>query len=302
MVAAEQRPPNACVLWLHGDAETGKAWERLEADPTYGLGVRLPWVQWAFPTAPEGAWFDYELPIIDATTEFQRVDEAVRAVHGMLKQIEAEGVRADRILLGGFGPGAALALLAGRTYPKRLAGIAGLSGWYMRPRLPSSHLGCETPVLLCHGEEDDEVPCELHTEACARLRRDGTELISHCYAHLGHRSCAIEQTVLAAPKNFITDRLRTLTPAAPVPRGARSDKASGKRQAPRSKLDEEWCKLDEDDQAAIRAMAEAALGADEGDGSDPSHALAAQLVDACEAGQRNATACTLLNLQAKCCK
>ena len=170
--------------------------------------MRIPWVQWAFPTAPEGTWFAYELPVIDAATEFKRVDEAVRAVHVMLAQIEAEGIKAERILLGGFGPGAALALLAGRLYPKTLAGISVLSGWYMRPRLPSSKLGAMTPVLLCHGEEDDDVPFELHTEASARLRSDSANVSSYSHARLGNRACATEQTVLAAPKNFITDRLR----------------------------------------------------------------------------------------------
>ena len=209
----EVRPADACVLWLHGDEDTGNGWERLESDPMSGLGRRLPWVQWAFPTARSGTWFDYELPIIEASTEYRRVDDAVHTVHAMLAQIVESGIKPSRIVLGGHGPGAALALLAGRTYQHTLAGIAGLSGWYMRPRQKSSEYGVRTPVLLCHGEDDDDVPVELHSEACGRLRRDGVELSSYKYAGLGHKACARELTVLAAPKNFITDRLRTLTPA-----------------------------------------------------------------------------------------
>ena len=209
----EVRPADACVLWLHGDEDTGNGWERLESDPMSGLGRRLPWVQWAFPTARSGTWFDYELPIIEASTEYRRVDDAVHTVHAMLAQIVESGIKPSRIVLGGHGPGAALALLAGRTYQHTLAGIAGLSGWYMRPRQKSSEYGVRTPVLLCHGEDDDDVPVELHSEACGRLRRDGVELSSYTYAGLGHKACARELTVLAAPKNFITDRLRTLTPA-----------------------------------------------------------------------------------------
>ncbi|KOO33349.1 phospholipase carboxylesterase family protein [Chrysochromulina tobinii] len=175
----EVRPADACVLWLHGDEDTGNGWERLESDPMSGLGRRLPWVQWAFPTARSGTWFDYELPIIEASTEFKRVDDAVHTVHAMLAQIVESGIKPSRIVLGGHGPGAALALLAGRTYQHTLAGIAGLSGWYMRPRQKSSEYGVRTPVLLCHGEDDDDVPVELHSEACGRLRRDGVELSSY---------------------------------------------------------------------------------------------------------------------------
>ena len=262
----------------------------------YGLGVRLPWVQWAFPTAPAGAWFDFEFPVMEAKTEFRRVDDAVRAVHGMLNQIEADGIKASRIVIGGFGPGAALALLAGRTYPRTLAGIAVMSGWYMRPRVPSNELGIKTPVLLCHGEDDDEVPCELHSEACARVRRDGTELSSHSYAGLGHHACATEQTVLAAPKNFIRDRLRTQTPAPPLARAARAAAAPNGPKGYALDDDEDWCKLDEEDRAAIRGLAEAAFEANAGDVDDPSKAEAESLVGACEAAQREATSCTLVSL------
>jgi phospholipase/carboxylesterase len=213
-----ERKYDACILWLHGDGESGSSWTRLESDPMQGLGNRLPWAQWAFPDAPGGAWFDVEYPVFDAAKEPPRLDDAVIAIHKMLTEIEATGIKTSRILLAGFGPGAALALLAGRTYPHTLAGLIGISGWLMKPKLPSSEKAARTPVLLCHGDDDDEVPIEHYHSACARLQRDGHELTCFRYDGFGHRQCAEELTVLAAPKNFITDKLRTLTQVAPVPR------------------------------------------------------------------------------------
>ena len=298
----------------------------------YGLGRRLPWVQWAFPTAPGGkGWFDCDFPVFEAGTEYGRIDEAVRAVHAMLGQIEDSGINASRILVGGFGPGAALALLAGRTYGKELAGMAMLCGWYMRPRVRSTEAGSRTPVLLCHGEEDDDVLFELFSEARARLSQSSVELNCHSYPGLRHAECAKAQTVLAAPKNFITFRLPTLTPAPPVPRSrAAGENENNEVEVPRCKLDDKVpacaAALDREDEQLLKGLAEQMVGElgpeeaaarvaglmgglgdigvnEEGgltiedDGTSTSTALAAQLVDAAEAAQREATKCSVTSLE-----
>merc|ERR1719453_1913901 len=137
----------------------------------------------------------------------------------MISEVEANDcIKPSRIFIGGFGPGAALALLAGRTYSKRLAGIGVMAGWFLRFPEPSSAASAGTPVLLCHGEEDDDVPFEFYEEATRRLRKQGFAVTHYGYERFGHRDCATELTVLAAPKNFITACLPTLTPrSAPWP-------------------------------------------------------------------------------------
>jgi predicted esterase len=84
-------------------------------------------------------------------------------------------------VLGGCGPGAALALLAGRTYSKPLAGIACIGGWLLRPAddAAAAASSARPPVLLCHAEEDDEVPMQLHYAACSWLRKRGHEVTAH---------------------------------------------------------------------------------------------------------------------------
>ena len=188
-----QPTADAAVIWLHGDEETGKSWFKLEE----ALGLRLPWTRWYFPDAPPSngkssrkSWFPgFEFPIMDATNEPAGVDKAVSAVHAMIAEVEnKEGINASRIVLGGFGPGAALAMLAGRTYSKRLGGVAMISGWYMRPQVVSSAGVTGLPVLLCHGEEDDDVPFELFEEATRRLRKQGCEVKPYGYERFAHRT------------------------------------------------------------------------------------------------------------------
>ena len=75
----------------------------------------MPWVEFSFPEAPSKSnWFGAELPILRAQVEdAERLEEAVANVHRELSQLESRGIVASRVILGGYGPGGALALLAG---------------------------------------------------------------------------------------------------------------------------------------------------------------------------------------------
>jgi lysophospholipase II len=66
------------------------------------------------------------------------------------------GVPADRIILGGFSQGGALALYSALTYPEKLAGVIGLSCWLpLHSSFPATKVCPENvPVLLCHGDSD----------------------------------------------------------------------------------------------------------------------------------------------------
>jgi phospholipase/carboxylesterase len=174
----------ACVIWLHGAGETGKTWRgRLKEGVSR---IRMPWVEFVFPDAPAGtgcAWVGVPLPVQPAAADAAAgLEAAVADVHAMLTDLEASrSIDASRVVLGGCGPGAALALLAGRTYSKPLAGIACIGGWLLRPAddAAAAASSARPPVLLCHAEEDDEVPMQLHYAACSWLRKRGHEVTAH---------------------------------------------------------------------------------------------------------------------------
>lgn len=193
---------NAVVLWLHGAGEAPDAW--FKRFKTGVDKIRMPWIDFAFPAAPTKNWFGAELPVIDSSFEHGGLDAAVAHVHMLLEEIEARGISPARIVLGGYGPGGALALLAGRTYARPIAGIACMGGWLLRPNKPSA--AARPPILLCHGEEDDDIPLELCRFACTWLQSEGFDIECQTYRGLGHREAAEAPTVIAAPKNFITNR------------------------------------------------------------------------------------------------
>jgi predicted esterase len=87
------------------------------------------------------------------------------------QEIDA-GIPADRIVLGGFSQGGAMAIFSGLTAPARLAGIVGLSSYLLlslkfRDLVPSPNPNQDTPLLMCHGTADPVVPMPL-----GRLSRD----------------------------------------------------------------------------------------------------------------------------------
>ena len=195
---------SAAVVWLHGDGDSGKHWfARFKEGVSR---IKLPWINFCFPDARNQRWFDYELPIWDGASEFGGgLDAAVASIHTIIANMEASGIKPSRIVLGGHGPGGALALLAGRTWREPLAGIAMIGGWVLRPQqLATASAAARAPVLVCHGEEDDDIPFELFSHTCQWLSREGHEVESQAYAGLGQQECAEAPTVLAAPKNFFT--------------------------------------------------------------------------------------------------
>lgn len=57
------------------------------------------------------------------------VKKAAKLIHTMIDNEIHEGIPSDRILLGGFSQGGALALYSAFLYPQRLAGVVALSCW-----------------------------------------------------------------------------------------------------------------------------------------------------------------------------
>ena len=239
----------AWVIWLHGLGDSGSGWLHL----LQAIGDNLPWVKWSFPDAAERrmtcsggryqrSWFDIErLPIplgqeigidgelrttSDALRDPDGLPSAISAVHAMLKQAESMGFAPNRICLGGFSQGAALALLAARLYSKPLGGVIGLSGWHLRPNhRPRDTPNHTTPVILMHGTHDDTVPVASLQESVELLLSGGHSNVTyHTFNGQGHSDCTEAHRQIQA---FLKKHL----PRIEVSRGEESGGASGAHQA-----------------------------------------------------------------------
>lgn len=129
-------------------------------------------MQWNFPDSPSipvscnggfrmPAWFDLEeIPVTASTPDdVEGFKRSIDYVHGLVDKLADAGVPPERVVLGGFSQGAATVLLAGLSYPRKLAGIVAFSGWLaMRDTFPGHVHEAQksTPVLQVHGRADDK--------------------------------------------------------------------------------------------------------------------------------------------------
>ena len=153
---------SGCVVWLHGVGDTGAgyAWLRKQ------MSQVLPHVKWRLPTGglvpmtvAKGAylrgWFDVKLfPITpDEPDDTARREAAIAAVHQIVMDEVAKGIPPERIVLGGFSQGGALAMWAAATCPNQLAGVVLWSSHAVSSVALQSAVAagsnCSTPHLFC---------------------------------------------------------------------------------------------------------------------------------------------------------
>ncbi len=135
----------------------------------------------------------YDIFALGSTAEFSRArqDEpgilATREyLHGLVQAEVDAGVPPERVVVGGFSQGAAIALLGGLTAPARLAGVVSMSSWLpldakFPELLQKNDLNRRTPVLMCHGTADPVVPTELGKRSFELLKSTGFDVTLKLY-------------------------------------------------------------------------------------------------------------------------
>ena len=99
-------------------------------------------------------WFD--LANLDKLTDSRYDDEAgmlasVSAVDALIQAEVDAGIPENRIVVGGFSQGGAIAVLTALITQRRLAGVAGLSTW-----IPLNHKVPQVRKCRCDASRFDE--------------------------------------------------------------------------------------------------------------------------------------------------
>ncbi|KAI1150331.1 phospholipase/Carboxylesterase [Nemania diffusa] len=201
----------ATVIFLHGLGDTGFGWA--SAAEGWIRRGKLDEVKWVLPHAPrmpitaaEGmpmpGWFD--IAALNGGIEDIRSNQdepglmKTRDYVNSLIQAEIDaGIPANRIVVGGFSQGGAMALLTGLTAKVKLAGIVGLSCWLpLDVKFPSlvqeSDLNHETPIFMAHGTADGVVPTGLGMLSHEALKRQNFPVSMKLYPGMAHSACQEE--------------------------------------------------------------------------------------------------------------
>lgn len=136
------------------------------------------------------SWFDLRTLDMYGPEDETGIKEATKTIHQMIQSEISSGISANRIIVGGFSQGGALALYSGITFSETLGGIVGLSCWLpLHKSFPDARKASPSvPILQCHGEIDPVVPYKIGQLSHCSLKSFMTNAQFLSYKDLSHSS------------------------------------------------------------------------------------------------------------------
>jgi len=204
----------ATIIFLHGLGDTGHGWAQTLS------ALKPPFAKLICPTASSipvslnggmrmPSWFDLKSLDPAGSEDEEGIKKAADAVRKIIQDEINAGIQPERIVLGGFSMGGALALYTGLSSPPLLGGIIGLSCWIpMHKTFPYSGLQ-RPPVLQCHGEADPLVHYTFGLLTSTLLKSQLPKYTFKSYPNLGHSSAEQE---LEDVKGFLKETLSQISP------------------------------------------------------------------------------------------
>lgn len=194
--------PRSTVIVLHGLGADGT--DFLPLADEMDLAAVGP-VRWMFPRAAVRpvtinngyrmrAWYDILGTDLARREDEPGLRESIAQVHALIEREIVRGMPARRIVLAGFSQGCAITLGAGLRCPRRLAGLAGLSGYLPLAATTATErheANADAPVFLAHGRQDGVVTLARGTQARDTLQSLGCTVEWHDYP-MEHSVCAEE--------------------------------------------------------------------------------------------------------------
>jgi len=201
----ELHPPGetkASIIIMHGLGADGT--DFLSFGDQLDLSEAGP-VRYVLPRAPVRpvtinggykmrAWYDILGTQIDRREDEAGLRESMAEVRMLIDRERARGIAANRIVLGGFSQGCAMALLTGLRYPERLGGLLCMSGYLPlaeRTEAERTPANADVPIFLAHGKRDAVIPLDRAAASRDQLARLGYSVQWHEYP-MEHSVCMEE--------------------------------------------------------------------------------------------------------------
>jgi predicted esterase len=146
------------------------------------------------PQAAGSTWYPYTF-LAPIPTNEPWLSSALAAVGDVVAQVEAAGIPAERIVVGGFSQGACLAAEFVARNARRYGGLLVFSGGLIGPpgtprRYPGRLDG--VPIFLGCSDSDPHIPRERVEESAEVFERMGAKVTKRLYSSLGHTIVADE--------------------------------------------------------------------------------------------------------------
>ncbi len=184
--------PLFTVIWLHGLGADHRDFEQLP--DLLRLPADVP-VRFLLPDAPlrpitinggmvMRGWYDVTGLDINREARPEGLDESADIVRTLLSRELERGAPAERILLGGFSQGGAVALYLGLRYSQALAGVIGLSTYLPVAGILATEAhqaNRDTPIFLAHGLHDPVLALHLAERSRELLTELGFDVTWRTY-------------------------------------------------------------------------------------------------------------------------
>ncbi|MCP3679506.1 MAG: carboxylesterase [Gammaproteobacteria bacterium] len=195
------------LIWLHGLGADGNDFVPMATQLNINnqLGLRF-----IFPHAPVQrvtlnmgmempSWYDIYGLAEDSPQDNQGVVQAQGWINELIKRENERGISTDKIIIGGFSQGGALALATALQHPQALAGAAVLSCYLPIAEqilLNLAPANQALPIFIAHGRQDNVVQYDWGKQTHNYLRNHHYPVEWHDYP-MAHTTCAEEIKAMA---------------------------------------------------------------------------------------------------------
>ncbi|XP_070578678.1 lysophospholipase-like protein 1 [Ptychodera flava] len=211
LVAQTQKKHTATVIFLHGSGDTGegvRAWVR----DVLGQDFAFPHIKVIYPTAPERpytpmmghlstVWFDRRKIANNVPENLDSVDSMADALGQLINAEVSQGIPKERIVVGGFSMGGAMAMHLGYRFHHDLAGVFALSSFLnidsaVYKVLREQQRSTSPPLFMCQGTADPLVMPSWAETTHTEMKQLGVSSEFHVYKGLFHEMCKEELLLL----------------------------------------------------------------------------------------------------------
>jgi len=174
---AVDRDSNWLMIALHGLGDSSIGYRFLPSI------MGLPWLNYLLVNAPDPyyqgyAWYDF------SGDSNPGIIRSRKLLFELLADQEKKGFAAERTFVFGFSQGCLMTWEIGLRYPKKLAGLIGISGYVNAPELALKELAPiarEQHFLITHGRQDPLIPFRDVKAQIQVLKSAGLQIEWHEY-------------------------------------------------------------------------------------------------------------------------
>ncbi|XP_051854243.1 lysophospholipase-like protein 1 isoform X2 [Antechinus flavipes] len=217
-VVAPAGQHSASLIMLHGSGDSGQRF-RGWINQVLNHDLVFQHIKIIYPTAPSrpytpmngglsNVWFDRYKISNDCPEHLESIDSMCQVLANLIDEEVKNGIKKNRILVGGFSMGGCMALHLAFRKHRDLAGVFALSSFLNKASAVYQALQKNEDALpelfQCHGTTDELVLHSWGEETNSILKSLGVSTTFHSFPNLYHE---LNRTELEKLKSWILEKL-----------------------------------------------------------------------------------------------